>query len=57
MKYIFLIKKKISKKIPKKIKKNLKIYFLDNLKKLPSTIDMLILSTTSKDRLKILKIF
>ena len=51
----FFDKEKISKKITKKNKKNLKIYFLDNLKKLPSTIDMLILSTTSKDRLKILK--
>ena len=54
-KIYFFDKEKISKKITKKNKKNLKIYFLNNLKKLPSTIDMLILSTTSKDRLKILK--
>ena len=51
----FFDKKKIRKNIVKKNNQNLKIYFLNNLKKLPRSVDMLILSTTSKDRLKILK--
>ncbi len=54
-KIYFFDKQKIRRDIIKKNSRNLKIYFLNNLKKLPRSVDMLILSTTSKDRLKILK--
>ena len=47
---INIIKRKL-----KKNNSNSNLYFLDNLKKLPNSIDMLILSNTSTNRLKILK--
>ena len=52
-KKIYLFDK--NKKNFDKIKKKKNINFISDLKKTPSNLDFLILSTTSKDRLKILK--
>jgi hypothetical protein len=56
--YIFDKKKKNFSKIKQKLDQKkifFNINFLNNLKNVPSKIDFLIISTTSKDRLKILK--